>query len=423
MNLRNFATCEWQNKSFGCGRCNSLLKATGDLDHTGISHDSWRCIFWFHNLDFNRWRNWKPLCDSGVLYAGLQCSMLVAICTVSFQDRPTSSFWLYLWYMCLPFSRPLSPVCSHPSASIASLVFFSISLKCASPKSGWAMYPILNVAVARCLKSEVNWHFSIVLIRVSWCFGRESKFHLPRTKNSHSQSTFKIWKENSIQNGTKCRCWKKGLGKVHQCCQGQALLDIPSSCWYPHCPPWKSSHPNQRLESRKNPKYGRQVCRLSRRHDFPQTRHQRNQNSRIQVLSVQSIFIFTRFQVVLLPIASNCFEKRTCHTTREYPIPTIQSTPRYPLESVQLLAVICSPNTSRDKRWKSFSMFFCYIYIYLMLFHSASYSSHIHLIHLTPPPPPPPSHHLTIAPVAANFSWSSPKAPLILLKTIMSANV
>ena len=100
---------------------------------------------------------------------------------------------------------------------------------------------------------------------------------------------------------------------------------------------------------------------------------------------------------IALKLHRNWFKKRTCHTTREYPIPTIQSTPRYPLESVQLLPVICmiGPNTSRDKRWKGFSIFFAALISSYFIF--ISYSSHIHLIHPPPPPPPPPppSHHRT----------------------------
>mmetsp|Transcript_52880 Transcript_52880/g.160710 ORF Transcript_52880/g.160710 Transcript_52880/m.160710 type:complete len:230 (-) Transcript_52880:597-1286(-) len=52
---------------------------------------------------------------------------------------------------------PLSPECNQPSSSIVSAVFFRISCKCAGPKSGQAMYPIM---MFRPRKQSSPWYFS-----------------------------------------------------------------------------------------------------------------------------------------------------------------------------------------------------------------------------------------------------------------------
>lgn len=379
MNRRDCATyCEWRDKSFSCRRAaiRSLKRPVILTIPVSVMIPD------VASFDFNGRGNWKPFCDSVAWHADLQCSM-------------SDNLHSFIPRLHMPTFFPAFVSRVQPSPSINSVFGLLFNLLEVCFTKVWLSH-VSHPQCQRGCGSLAVWNRK----PTGTCQLFSSEFHDASAPKANftcqerriSKALSKIWKENFIQNvDAERKALVKFINGVkrRRFWTFRLLVDIRMvhlENLHLQTSHWKAA----RTPSMAGRCAG---CRAA----MTFLRHQRNQktfqNPCFYPCSIHTSIAFKLHQ--------NWFEKRTCHTTREYPIPTIQSTPRYPLESVQLLPMICmvGPDTSRDKRWKGFSIFFRSIDFIIFHIHliCISYSSHIHLIHPPPPPPPPPppSHHRT----------------------------
>ena len=291
-------------------------------------------------------------------------AVCLIICTVSFQD-----------YICLLFPAFVSRVQPSPSINSVFGLLFNLLEVCFTKV--WLSH-VSHPQCQRGCGTLAVWNRK----PTDTCQLFSSEFHDASAPKANftchqrriSKALSKIWKENSIQNVDAER---KALVKFINGVKGRRfwtfrlLVDIRMV--YLENLHLQTSH----WKAARTPSMAGRCAGCRAAMTF--LRHQSNQKT-FQNPCFYPCSIHTS---IALKLHQNWFEKRTCHTTREYPIPTIQSTPRYPLESVQLLQcsawlVRTHPGINDEK----VSRFF-FVALISSYFIFISYASHIHLIFIS----------------------------------------